>query len=92
MGRTACRSEVPSPTLRDVAREARVSIMTVSRVINDVPGVGPITALRVLAAIEKLGYHPDFAARALRGRSSRTIALMVADVSNPFYSVTLRAD
>jgi LacI family transcriptional regulator len=60
--------------------------MTVSRVVNGAPRVRSSTALRVQAAVEKLGYRPDFAARALKGRSSRTIALMIADFSNPFYS------
>jgi LacI family transcriptional regulator len=86
MERTVSLRDVSNPTLRDVAREARVSTMTVSRVVNGEPSVRSSTALRVQAAVEKLGYRPDFAARALKGRSSRTIALMIADFSNPFYS------
>lgn len=79
------------PTLRDVAREARVSIKTVSRVVNQEPGVSPPTAIRVIAAIEKLGYRPNELARSLQGRRSRTIGLVIADISNPFYAECVQA-
>ncbi len=91
MERRPTLSEASSPTLRDVAREAGVSSMTVSRVVNGAPRVGSTTAQRVQAAIAKLGYRPDYAARALKGGPSRTIALMIADFSNPFYSECAQA-
>ena len=91
MERSASLSGSTGPTLRDVAREARVSTMTASRVVNGAHSVRAATAVRVQAAIEKLGYRPDLAARALKGRSTRTIALMIADISNPFYSDCARA-
>ena len=57
------------PTMRDVALVAGVSIKTVSRVVNDEPGVAPATRLRVQAAVERLRFTPDPVARALRSRS-----------------------
>ena len=71
-------------TLRDVAREAGVSIKTVSRVVNGEPAVNEATAARVEAAVERLGYRPNELARGLKGRRSRTIGLVIDDVSNPF--------
>lgn len=90
------QSKVPEgpagrPTLRDVAREAGVSIKTVSRVVNGEPGVSPATETRVIEAIEKLGYRPNELARSLQGRRSRTIGLVIADISNPFYAECVKA-
>jgi LacI family transcriptional regulator len=78
--------------MSDVARLAGVSIKTVSRVVNDEPGVHPDTAERVLAAIEQLGFRRNLGARNLRrGMSTGTIGLVLEDVGNPFYSVLTRA-
>ena len=79
------------PTLRDVAREAGVSIKTVSRVVNGEPAVNPATAERVNEVVVRLGYRPNQLARSLQGRRSRTIGLMIADVSNPFYAACVKA-
>jgi LacI family transcriptional regulator len=73
-------------TLRDVAREAGVSMKTVSRVINGESKVSPATGARVAEAVERLGYKPNELARSLAGRRSRTIGLMIADISNPFFA------
>lgn len=54
---------MPIATIRDVAAQARVSIKTVSRVINDVKTVKPRTRERVLRVINKLDYHPSPSAR-----------------------------
>ena len=72
------------PTIIDVAKEARVGIMTVSRVINEYPTVRPSTRKKVLAAIAKIGYKPNQAARILKGMPSRTIGLVVPDMSDFF--------
>lgn len=77
--------------MSDVARLAGVSIKTVSRVVNDEPGVHPETAQRVLAAIEQLGFRRNLGARNLRRGSTGTIGLIVEDVGNPFYSELNRA-
>lgn len=79
------------PTMSDVAEAANVSLKTVSRVVNDEPGVHPATAARVRQAIAELGFRRNDMARALRqGQVSRTIGLVIEDVSNPFYSAISR--
>jgi len=78
-------------TLRDVALEAGVSIKTASRVVNGEPTVNAAMAVRVEEAVERLGYRPNELARGLKGRRSRTIGLVVADVSNPFMAVCAQA-
>lgn len=86
-------SEEPSRrvTLRDVAREADVSIKTVSRVVNGEREVSTETAARVAEVLSRLGYQPNELARSLRGQRSRTVGLMIADISNPFYSSCAKA-
>jgi LacI family transcriptional regulator len=81
-------------TMRDVAREANVSQSTVSRILSRSPSNVPIsenTRQRVLAAIEKLNYHPNQYARSLRGQKSHMIGIMIADITNPFYHPMVRA-
>jgi LacI family transcriptional regulator len=76
----------------DVARVSGVSLKTVSRVVNDEPGVGPETAARVRKAIASLGYRPNDIARSLRRRQhARTVGLVIEDLRNPFYSTIARA-
>src|SRR4051812_5123476 len=75
------------PTMRHVADKAGVSLKTVSRVINDEPGVAPDTADRVNAAIALLGFRRNDLARSLKkGTTSSTLGLVIEDVANPFYS------
>jgi LacI family transcriptional regulator len=78
--------------MRDVAVLAGVSLKTVSRVINDEPGVAAATADRVSAAIAELGFQRNDLARSLRqGHSSSTLGLVIEDVANPFYSAIAQA-
>ena len=78
--------------MHHVAERAGVSLKTVSRVINDEPGVAAATAARVAEAIAQLGFQRNDLARSLRqGRSSATLGLVIADTANPFYSVIARA-
>jgi LacI family transcriptional regulator len=80
------------PTMRDVASAAAVSLKTVSRVVNEEPGVRAETVERVTTAIERLGFHRNDLARSLRpGQSSRTIGLVIGDLGNPFFSGMARA-
>ena len=74
------------PTIIDVALEAKVGVMSVSRVINNHPSVKASTRLKVMKAIGKIGYRPNDAARMLKGRTGRTIALVVPDLSDFFAS------
>ena len=77
-------------TIRDVAAQAKVSIKTVSRVINNVTTVKPHTRERVLKVIEKLDYHPDPSARGLGANRSYLIALLY-DRSCEYYATSVLA-
>lgn len=72
-------------TIKDVAREANVGVMTASRVARNENGVSESTRKRVLEVMEKLGYKPDALAQALRTRKSNVIGIIVSDVENIFY-------
>jgi LacI family transcriptional regulator len=77
-------------TIADVATRARVSKTTVSHVLSGKRPVAPATRLRVNAAIAELGYRPDGLARSLRTRRSHMVALVIPDITNPFYPVLAR--
>jgi LacI family transcriptional regulator len=77
-------------TISDVAKSAGVSAMTVSRVINGTGNTSPATRARVEAAIDQLGYVPNALARQLRSKRTKTIALVVSDISNPFFTTIAR--
>lgn len=64
-------------TIRDVAALAGVSQGTVSKVLNEAPGVGPATRSRVLKVIQDLGYHPDASARSLVVRRTGSIGVII---------------
>lgn len=74
------------PTIADVAARAGVSHMTVSRVINGATAVSENTRQRVMAAIDELGYRPSGIARSLATQRTRTLGVVVPDVSNPFFA------
>jgi LacI family transcriptional regulator len=80
---------VGTATIRDVARQARVSLKTVSRVINRESSVRDETRERVLRAIEVLDYQPDLSARSLRSAKSYAIGL-VYDNPNPYYIIAVQ--
>lgn len=73
-------------TIYDVAREANVSMATVSRVVNGNPNVKPETRKKVLACIERLGYRPNAVARGLASKKTTTIGVIVPDASKSFYA------
>ena len=73
-------------TLHDVAREAGVSIATVSRVINDQGYLSQTTKQKVNSAVNRLGYRVHNIARELKSHKSTTIGLLIADIANPFYA------
>ena len=77
-------------SIKEVAQHAGVSIGTVSNVLNRPELVAPETRQRVLAAIDTLGYVRNDSARQLRAGSSRTIAIVVLDVTNPFFTDIVR--
>lgn len=73
-------------TIRDVARHAQVSTATVSATLNSSAYVSPDLKARVVAAVEALGYAPSGIAKSLKTGKTRLLALVVADVSNPFFT------
>jgi LacI family transcriptional regulator len=73
-------------TMADVAREAGVSLMTVSRVVNDKGEISAATRERVMQVIERLGYRPSGIARGLVTQRTGTVGLVVPDIANPFFS------
>jgi LacI family transcriptional regulator len=79
--------------MKDVARLAGVSPMTVSRVVSGEPGVAPATAAKVGQAVRALGYQRNDNARHLRRKSpgTATIGLLVDDLANPFYAQMARS-
>lgn len=78
-------------SMRDVANAASVSLGTVSNVLNAPEKVSPATVARVHAAIEKLGFVRNDAARQLRAGRSRCTGLVVLDIGNPFFTDVARA-
>jgi LacI family transcriptional regulator len=81
------------PTMREVAARAGVSVKTVSRVVNDEPGVSPSLVERVRGAIEELDFRPNTGAQSLRRADQRSasIALLLEDVANPYSAAVQRA-
>jgi LacI family transcriptional regulator len=79
------------PNIADVARHARVSTATVSRVLAGRGRARPETRERVFAAARELGYRPSGVARSLRQRATRTLGLIVTDIENPFFPQLVRA-
>jgi LacI family transcriptional regulator len=77
-------------TIYDVAREAKVSMATVSRVLNGTAVVKEDTKQRVLEAIQRLGYRPNAVARGLASKKTRTIGVIVPDVSAAFVAEVVR--
>src|ERR1700736_141664 len=80
-----------APSIYDVAREARVSVFTVSAVINKTGRVSATLGRRVEAAIHKLSYRPNLLARSLAKQQTHTIGMVVTDIANPFFPAIVRA-
>ncbi|PJW16516.1 LacI family transcriptional regulator [Geobacillus stearothermophilus] len=78
-------------TIRDVAKRAGVSVATVSRVLNQNGYVNEETERRVRQAMKELNYKPNEVARALFKKTSKTVGLIVPDITNPFFPELVRA-
>lgn len=78
-------------TIRDVAKLAGISISTVSRYLNKTGYVNADTERNIKNAIEKLNFSPSVVARGLAGKSTRTFALILPDITNPFFPGLARA-
>jgi LacI family transcriptional regulator len=79
------------PTMKDVAAHAGVALKTVSRVVNNEPGVADEMANRVRSSIAELGFRRNDSARLLRTGQASTIGLIMEDIGDPFYSALSRA-
>ncbi|WHX99634.1 catabolite control protein A [Neobacillus sp. DY30] len=77
-------------TIYDVAREANVSMATVSRVVNGNPNVKPVTRKKVLEVIDRLGYRPNAVARGLASKKTTTVGVVIPDISNIFFAELAR--
>lgn len=77
-------------TIYDVAREAKVSMATVSRVVNGNPNVKPVTRDRVNEVIKRLNYRPNAVARGLASKKTTTVGVIIPDISNVYYSELAR--
>src|SRR6478735_2018082 len=77
-------------TIYDIAAKAGVSAMTVSRVINNTGKISDKTRARVRKVMEELGYVPNQMARSLVLQTSNLLFLLIADITNPFYTTLAR--
>ncbi len=77
--------------LKDVARNAGVSIATVSRVLADKPYVSTTVRTRVLAAVAELNYRPSRVARSLQAQRARVIGLLLSDIRDQSFTAFVRA-
>jgi LacI family transcriptional regulator len=77
-------------TIHDVARLAGVSPITVSRVLNNSGYASEETRARVEAAAAELGYVPNTLARGLRSKRTNTLALVMTDITNPYFTLIAR--
>jgi len=77
-------------TIRQIAEHARVSTATVSHVINSTSYVSPELRRRVLEAVRELGYQPSALARSLRTKQTKTVGIVIPDITNPFFADVVR--
>jgi LacI family transcriptional regulator len=75
-----------APTIKEVAERARVSVSTVSRVLNDYRFVSPAARQRVTEAMQELDYRPDMSARSMRTGTTRAVGFVVSDITNPVFA------
>ena len=77
-------------TIQDIAREANVSISTVSRALNNGDAVTDEKREAVFRAVDKLGYQPNVFAQGLASGQSKTIGVLTPYISSPFYGEMMR--
>ena len=79
-----------SATMKDVAKLARVSVSTVSHVINKTRFVSDLTRQRVLKTMAEVSYYPNVVAQSLRRKKTNTVGLVISDITNPFFPEVVR--
>lgn len=77
-------------TIKDIAREVGVSTTTVSRALNNKDAISPATSKRILELAKKMGYTPNAVARGLKASTSKTIGVVITDISDPFFAPIVR--
>jgi DNA-binding LacI/PurR family transcriptional regulator len=77
--------------LKDIAQQAGVSIMTVSKVLRDAPDISPATKARVRQLAEQMGYMPDSIAQGLRNRTTKLFGLVISATTNPIWARVVMA-
>jgi len=77
-------------TIKDVARQAGVSVGTVSNILSGSVPVGAKLSERVYAAIRKLDYHPNYVARSLKAKATKMLGMIISDITNPFFPQVVR--
>jgi LacI family transcriptional regulator len=77
-------------TIKEVARRAKVSVGTVSNVLSGTVTVSPDLRSRVDAAVRALDYHPNHVARSLKVRNTKTLGMVISDITNPFFPQMVR--
>ena len=84
------KESIKKTSIKDIARECGVAISTVSHVINNTKFVTDATRAKVLKTIDNLNYRPNLIARGLRTKSTRTIGLLLPDISQPFFAQVVK--
>jgi len=84
------KQELRNITIKDVAQEAKVSIATVSRILNGKGNVSSALTKRVETAVKKMNYQLNDVARSLKIKESRSIGLIIPDIENPFFPALVR--
>jgi|SRR5581483_1520308 LacI family transcriptional regulator len=77
--------------LKDIAQQAGVSVMTVSKVMRDAPDISAATKARVKLLAQQMGYVPDSSAQSLRTRTTRFLGVIISSITNPIFSRVLLA-
>ena len=80
----------PIATIKDVARQAGVSVGTVSNVLRGAASVDAELRQRIEKAISKLDYHPSHVARSLKSKQTETLGMVISDITNPFFPLLVR--
>ena len=78
------------PNIYDVAKRARVSVATVSAVLNESAFVSADLKTRVRSAVAALGYQPNLLARSMARQKTQTLGMIVPDIANPFFPEVVR--
>ena len=77
--------------LKDIAQQAGLSVMTVSKALRDAPDISAATKARIKALAQQMGYVPDTMAQGLRNRTTRLLGLVLSTVTNPIFARTVSA-